>query len=102
MKLNVAYVSLKYMKIPSRISDKILPQPATLLKKRLWHKCFPVNFVKFLRTPFLSEHLWWLLLYLYISKVQALDRFMVCFKGRIHCEIFLSRHFMKYSFRVIS
>ena len=26
---------------------------ATLLKKRLWHTCFPVNFVKFLRTPFL-------------------------------------------------
>ena len=25
----------------------------TLLKKRLWHKCFPVNFTKFLRTPFL-------------------------------------------------
>ena len=25
----------------------------TLLKKRLWHKCFPVNFMKFLRTPFL-------------------------------------------------
>ena len=21
-------------------------------KKRLWHRCFPVNFVKFLRTPF--------------------------------------------------
>ena len=32
--------------------------PATLLKKRLWHRCFPVNFVKFLRTPFLTEHLW--------------------------------------------
>ena len=27
--------------------------PATLLKKSLWHRCFPVNFVKFLRTPFL-------------------------------------------------
>ena len=27
-------------------------RPATLLKKRLWHRCFPVNFVKFLRTPF--------------------------------------------------
>ena len=26
---------------------------ATLLKKRLWYRCFPVNFVKFLRTPFL-------------------------------------------------
>ena len=25
---------------------------ATLLKKRLWHRCFPVNFVEFLRTPF--------------------------------------------------
>ena len=35
---------------------------ATLLKKRLWHRCFPVNFVKFLRTPFIIEHLWWLLL----------------------------------------
>ena len=23
-----------------------------LLKKRLWHRCFPVNFAKFLRTPF--------------------------------------------------
>ena len=26
-------------------------KPETLLKKRLWHRCFPVNFVKFLRTP---------------------------------------------------
>ena len=26
--------------------------PATLLKKRLWRRCFPVNFVKFLRTSF--------------------------------------------------
>ena len=38
------------------------PEPATLLKKRTWHRCFPVNFVKFLRTPFLTDHLWWLLL----------------------------------------
>ena len=35
--------------------------PATLLKKRLWRRCFPVNFAKFLRAPFLTEHLWWLL-----------------------------------------
>ena len=26
--------------------------PATLLKRRLWHRCFAVNFAKFLRTPF--------------------------------------------------
>ena len=41
-------------------------RPATLLKKRLWHRCFPVNFVKFLRTPFFIEHLCWLLLQLEI------------------------------------
>ena len=35
---------------------------ATLLKKRLWQGCFPVNFAKFRRTPFLREHLRWLLL----------------------------------------
>ena len=28
-------------------------RPATLLKKRLWHRCFPVHFAKFLKTPFL-------------------------------------------------
>ena len=30
-------------------------RPATFLKKRLWHRRFPVNFAKFLRTPFLTE-----------------------------------------------
>ena len=34
---------------------------ATLLKKRLWHMCFPVNFAKFLRIPSLTERLRWLL-----------------------------------------
>ena len=32
------------------------------LKKRLWHRCVPGNFAKFLRTPFSTEHLRWLLL----------------------------------------
>ena len=32
------------------------------LKKRLWHRCFPVNFAKCLSTPFFKEHLRWLLL----------------------------------------
>ena len=51
----------------SHLPETLLPglRPATLLKKSFWHRCFPVNFEKFL-------------------------------KGRIHCEIFLSRHFMKY------
>ena len=29
--------------------------PATLLKHRLWQWCFPVNFAKFLWTPFLQN-----------------------------------------------
>ena len=36
----------------------------TLLKKRLWHRCFPVNFAKFLGTIFFTEHLWWMRLYI--------------------------------------
>ena len=30
-------------------------RPVTLLKKSLWHRFFPVNFAKFLRTPFLQN-----------------------------------------------
>ena len=30
-------------------------RPATLLKKTLWQRCIPVNFVKLLRTPFLHR-----------------------------------------------
>ena len=35
---------------------------ATLLKRRPWHRCFPLNFAKFLRTPFLQNTSRWLLL----------------------------------------
>ena len=38
--------------------------PATILKKRLWHRCVPVNFAKFLRTPFLQKTSGQLLLYM--------------------------------------
>ena len=44
---------------------------ATLLKNSLWHRCFPVNFVKFLRTPFLKKHLRWLLLEILKNSVVA-------------------------------
>ena len=33
--------------------SKISLKPATLLKKRLWYRCFPMNFAKFLRTEYL-------------------------------------------------
>ena len=35
---------------------------STLLNKRLCHRCFAVNFPKFLRTPFLQKSSGWLLL----------------------------------------
>ena len=38
------------------------PRPATLLKTLLWRSCFSGNFGKFLKTPFHTEHLRWLLL----------------------------------------
>ena len=44
-------------------------RPATLLKKRLWHRCFPVNFAKFRRTPIFTEQLRWLLLLLSYSNL---------------------------------
>ena len=44
---------------------------ATLLKERLWHRCFPVNFVKFPRTCFLQNTSRRLLLEL--EKVKSLN-----------------------------
>ena len=44
-------------------------RPSTLLKKKLWHSCFPVNFLKLLRMPFSIEQLSWLLLQ--ISKLDC-------------------------------
>ena len=36
---------------------------APLLKKRLWHRCFPVNFAKLWRAPFVKSTSEWLLLW---------------------------------------
>ena len=46
------------------------------IKKKLWHKCFPVNFAKsqkfakLLETSSLTEHLPWLLLYIFLQKLD--------------------------------
>ena len=40
-------------------------RPVNLLEKRIWRKCFPANFAKFLKTTFFIEHLRWLLLYIF-------------------------------------
>ena len=64
-------------------------RPATLLKKRHWHRCFSVNFTKFLRTPFLTEHLRWLLpnsnLNIFLKECS-----LVKIEAAIHLRNFLS------------
>ena len=42
--------------VPKSLFSKVAGlRPATLLKKSFCHSCFPVNFTKFLRTPFLQN-----------------------------------------------
>ena len=43
-------------------------RPAILFKKRLCHRCFPVNFAKFFIEHLSTEHLRWLLLKLVLKQ----------------------------------
>ena len=45
-------------------------QVCNFIKKRFQHRCFPVKFAKFLRTPFFTEYLRWLLL-MFLSSVES-------------------------------
>ena len=44
--------------------------PVTLLKKKLQQRCSTVNFAKFLKTPFFTEHFRWLLLTLELRTIE--------------------------------
>ena len=68
-------------------------RPATLSKKRLWHRFFPVNFAKFPRTYFLAEHLRWLLMGFVFLK--CIDKKSIVLNRRTNCyvlKIFASRN----------
>ena len=43
-------------------------QACNSVKKKLQHRCFPVNIAKFLRTAFFTEQLRWLLLQIFFFK----------------------------------
>ena len=62
-------------------------RPVTLLKKRLWYRCFPVNFAKFLSAPFFIEHLWWLLL----DESYLLNLFL---DGKLSLNLFSSHEYV--------
>ena len=70
--------------------------PVSLLKKIPCYRCFPVNFAKFLRTPFLTKHLQWLLLQIaaYLEPCvtlaysePAIFRIPVYVEWKIHSEL---------------
>ena len=54
----------------------VLRNSLKFLKKRAWHRCFPVNFKKFLRTPFLQNTTGRLLLHL--LKKSLMVNFISC------------------------
>ena len=61
-----------FLEISQNSQEIPVPEtPATLLKRRLWHRCFSVNFTKFLRTHFFTEHLWWLRLCILLKYVLS-------------------------------
>ena len=79
-----------------------------VLTLRHWRRCFPLNFVKFLRTPFLTEHLRWLLLILtssylnrggfrlHILNFEFYETKLNVMKYTLNCEIVLKKYFTVY------
>ena len=51
------------------------PKAYNFILKRFQHRCLPVNFAKFLKTPFLQNTSWRQLLNLYIALVQSNQSF---------------------------
>ena len=66
--------------------------PTTLLKNRPWHSYFPVNFVKFLRTPFLQNTSWRLLL----KKKGFLNQHVIKVSKLLVFVLFSFFHYFKY------
>ena len=68
-------------------------RPTTLLIKRLWQRCFPENLAKFLRTPFLTEHLRWLLLMVLSTPLTSAITLVVIYWNfnfalkKLHCTV---------------
>ena len=62
----------------------------TSIKKRLWHRCFPGNFTKFLRTPFLQNTSGWLFLMLVAFKIKFSKQSKITFLLRYLSLIFLT------------
>ena len=69
---------------------------------------FPVNFVKFLRTSFLTKSLWWLLLFYHDNSTKTYKDHLYCrlfftskyfLSGNKHCFYFQLSSLQKYFFK---
>ena len=54
------------------------------IKKRLWHRCFPVNFAEFLRPPFFAEHLQTIASELYLGLLLTQQKIRKYYQANIH------------------
>ena len=77
------YFCVKIAKIRNVKSKK--KKSATLFKKSPWRRCFPVNFAKFLRTPFSQNTSGRLLLH--VAKSIALDNVQIPLQPNWHLLI---------------
>ena len=69
---NFALFTGKYLCLSLSWSLKVHGLKAyNFIKERLQHRCFPMNNAKFLRTPFFTEQLRWLLLYVVWTNIAA-------------------------------
>ena len=116
--------SRKNASFQKQSSGGVLERPATSLKTSLWHRYFPVHFAKFLRAPFLTEHLRWLLpsfkiiysenlkinlFFIYLTKRNPLKYYRKYFPLHIKCFfgyqdiiiIFLIFHFLAWCFKIL-
>ena len=69
----------------NKVAGLKTPMPE-VLKKRVLHRCFLVNFVKFLRIPFLTEHIWTTAS---IGRVKGSATFISFFLNKLFLENFL-------------
>ena len=86
---NFAKFSGKHL-CQSLFFNKVAGAACDFIKKETLDRCFPMNFAKFLRTPFFKEHLRWLLLNIKYSEVDTSLRLFWVLKNSSKEFTFLS------------
>ena len=61
-------------------------RPCNFIKERLQHRYFPVNNVKFFRTHFFTEHLWWLLLYVVWANIAPVENVSCAMLSQLYLD----------------